>query len=94
MGVDVAVGEGDIVDSIGDVISRAAAVSDGEYREPGVEEGCVAALGLRRIAPAREPSAADHVEDACAVGRLGLEDVEGQGHAVLVAVDDIGDDFP
>ena len=68
-------------------------MSDGEDREPRLKEGCVAALGLRRIAPARAPATADHIQDASAVRRLGLEDVEGQGHAVLVAVYDVGNDF-
>ncbi len=75
-------------------IPRAAAVAHDDDGESLVEQKLKARDGLGGRRPARDPAAADHVQNRRAVGAgLRLEDVERHRQSVLVAVDQVGEDL-
>src|ERR1051326_3095049 len=66
---------------------RLRAVHDGKHRVAPVEQGAVKS-GIDRVVAGEAP-AADHEQNAAAVGLGRLKHVEGQGGAELAAVNDV-----
>ena len=76
-----------------DLEPRAAPVTNGEDRKSPVQERLEPRPGLLWGRPPRDPAAAHHVEDPDTVGiARWRENVKGQRHPVLMAIDHIRDD--
>jgi len=72
---------------LGHLVARRAAVPHRDDRQPRLEKpGEAPASQTLRRPPTRHPSTAHHVQHRAAVGIRRSEYVEGQRHAVLVAV--------
>ena len=84
VGADEAHGAQDIAGDFLDVETRLSAVGDDER---GVARGGPRAAG--EVVVTGAPAAAHDADDAGAVGLGGLEDVEGEGDAVVFGVDDL-----
>ena len=85
----------DIRDDLGDEVLRAAAVTHRTNGVATVEERLCEWEHRRRGHPLRHPAATHHEKEARArllAGAVRTEDVVGERHAILVAVDDIGRD--